>query len=156
MIKRSLEVTIFAGINLFLAAQILLLLLLFMGAMIFGIFFSGDPPDEILKGILGFIVFFAVFGVYLAVYLVAGIGLLKLKKWGYYAMFVAAIMSSCSCVGLAYTVLAFVFGLKDDFKAQFFGAAEPGSPGGPAAPPPVAPYGPSPGQPYQPGPPAVS
>jgi hypothetical protein len=133
--KRSIEVTIFAAVNLFLAAQVMILILLFVGGMIFGIFFSGDPPEEILKGLLGFAFFFAVSAVFLAAYLVAGIGLLKLKRWGYYAHFVSAVLSSCSCLGLAHTVLAFVFGLKDSFRAQFFEAEAPGAPVGTDVPP---------------------
>lgn len=117
---KSTTVTVFAVLNFLFAVWMLLVVLLLGGALVYGIGFSGDPPEEklgggIVGGILVLVFFLNTF-----VHVAAGIGLLGRKRWGYYAHLVGAVTEACSCLGTAYTILAFVFALQDDFRLQFF------------------------------------
>ena len=117
---RSTTVTVFALLNFIFTFWMLLAALLFVGALVYGIGFSGDPLEEkIGGGIIGAILVLILLCSAL-VHLVAGVGLLWLKRWGYYAHLAGAVVESCSCLGVAYTTLAFIFALQDDFKSQFF------------------------------------
>ena len=112
--------TVFALLNFLFAVWMLLAALLFVGALVYGIGFSGDPLEEKIGGGIVGAVLILVLLCFALVHLVAGIGLLRLSRWGYYAHLVGAVVESCSCLGVAYTTLAFVFALQDDFKSQFF------------------------------------
>lgn len=112
--------TVFAVLNFCFAAWMLLVAVLLGGALVYGIGFSGDPPEEKLGGGIVGGILILVFFLNTFVHVAAGIGLLRLRRWGYYAHLVGAVTEACSCLGVAYTTLAFVFALQEDFKSQFF------------------------------------
>jgi len=114
--SRPTAVTVFAWINLGLAVQMVMLAVLFAAASTFGALFSGDPlGDRVGGGIMGALIamfFLAAAGVHGA----ACAGLLKRRRWGFYAHVVGALMEICSCWGTTYTVVAIIFALQDDFR----------------------------------------
>ena len=58
------------------------------------------------------------------VYLYAGMGLRKRWKIGYYAHIVGALFATLSCVGLAYTIYAFIYTFNDEFTENFFAESQ--------------------------------
>ncbi|MBY0404775.1 MAG: hypothetical protein K2X66_12820 [Cyanobacteria bacterium] len=121
-------VTIFAVLNFVLAACCVLVILY----RIFDItmMFSGSiteqykTPYMIVEG--ASIVFSIIF---LALYVVAGIGLLKRTAWGYYLHLIVAgcsffsffVYPCCCCGGILYLIPAFVFGTMEAFRSEFPG-----------------------------------
>ena len=92
-----------------------------LAALIYGIWFSGDPRDEIAAGVAGSLMILLPLFVGCVVFLIAGIGLVKRQVWGYYLHIAASVLAAFSCLGIVYTVLAFVFAFRADFKAEFPG-----------------------------------
>jgi hypothetical protein len=50
---------------------------------------------------------------------VAGLGLLKRWKLGYYVHLVGAVFASFSCIGIIYTVFAFLYAFRPEFSREF-------------------------------------
>jgi hypothetical protein len=90
------------------------------GVLVYGIFYSGDKGEELFAGVAGSI-FIALPGlVGLVVYLLGGIGLVRRSAWGYYFHLAGAILAVFTCIGIIYTVFAFIFALRPEFSAEFF------------------------------------
>ncbi len=123
--KRSAAAIVFSIVNLVFAGNLLLWIVLVIGAVIYGVLFSGDPPEEIFAGVAGGIILGGGSVVAAVVYLIAGIGMLKGRPWGYYFHIAGAILASCSCIGFPYTILAMIWAFKGEFKNEFFGEPEP-------------------------------
>ena len=119
-------IAVFAILNFVLAGLCALWLVLIIAMLVYGIGFSGDQGEELAAGIIGSAVLAIPGLVGLAVYLVAGLGLLRHRGWGYYFHFAGAVLTAFTCVGLVYTVLAFVFAVRPEFSAVFFPSADQG------------------------------
>lgn len=122
--KREGSITAFAVLNLFFASSLGIGVLIAAAAMVYGVFFSGDPANEVFTGVLGGVVVLGVLFMLLAVYILAGIGLFKVRKWGYYFHLAGALLAAFSCIGIAYTIPAFAFALRDEFRCPFFDEVE--------------------------------
>jgi hypothetical protein len=117
-------IAVFASVNFVLAGLCLLWILVLVAVIVYGIGFSGDRGAELVEGVVG-AAFLAVPGIIgLGVYLVAGIGLVRRRPWGYYFHLAGAVMAALSCLGVIYTVLALVFALRPEFSAAFFPGAD--------------------------------
>lgn len=117
--SESPAITVFTVINFVFAGFAVLSLVLIGLVLIYGIFFSGDEGEELMAGVFGsvFIAFFLAVGT--GVYLTAGIGLAKRKRWGYYVHIAGAILAAPSCLGVPYTVAALIFAFRPEFKDAF-------------------------------------
>ena len=113
-------IAVFAVLNFVLAGLCALWLLLMTGVLVYGIGFSGDRGEELAAGIVGSVALAVPGLVGLAVYLLAGFGLAQRKGWGYYCHCAGAVLTAFTCIGLVYTVFAFVFALRPEFSAAFF------------------------------------
>ena len=114
------SVTVFGICNLVLGGVCLLLLLLMLATAAFGFSYSGDPPEDIVAGVIGTLFLGGLFAFGAALYLIAAVGLFKGAKWGYYAHLAAAAATALSCVGIVYTVVALLICTQGDFKQHFF------------------------------------
>lgn len=118
---RTNAVRVFGVVNVVLAAIHLAGLVLIVCVLIYGVLFSGDPPDEIAAGVLGSLFLLGIFGLGFLAYAVAAVALLKRYRWGYYAHIVASVVAALSCLGIVYTVLGLVFAFNPAFKADLLG-----------------------------------
>lgn len=115
------QIGLFAVLNFLLAGIALLGCALVCLLLLYGIFFSGDPIDEII--ILTIVIFFLGLlpnGIAFVLFLLAGIGLLRRKVWGYYTHIAAAILAALSIIGLVYTIPALIYSFKPEFRVGFF------------------------------------
>ncbi|TES91099.1 MAG: hypothetical protein E3J87_08490 [Candidatus Cloacimonadota bacterium] len=118
--KRNTTVDIFGVINFALAGLNCLMVLFFILVLIYGIFFSGDTEAEIKNGVIGSIILIGPFLIGFAIYLSAGVGLMKRRVWGYYMHIAASIMAFFSIILIAYTVVSLIFVFKPEFREEFF------------------------------------
>lgn len=89
------------------------------GVMGYGLFYSGDPSEDIIAGIISCLIMILPLFIGFVVFLCAGIGLLKRKGWGFYFHIAGSILAAFSCIGIIYTVFALIFAFKPEFKAEF-------------------------------------
>ncbi len=120
------HVPIFAALNFAFAALALAGILTVIAVLIFGIFLSGDPKDEIMDGVLGCIMLFVPLFLGFVIYLISGIGLIKRRTWGYYMHIVGAVLTIFSCVGMIYTIIALIIAFRPEFRTEFPGLAPEG------------------------------
>jgi len=113
-------VRVFAVLDLLFAALSLVGLGVLSLIWTYGIFFSGDPIEDKIQGSFGVLLFALPVGVFVIVFLAAGIGLWKQREWGYYVHIAAAVLAALSIVGVIYTILALLFAFQPEFKAAFF------------------------------------
>lgn len=113
--RAELAIGTFAILNLVFAAMASLGVLFFGVIMMFGIYYSGDPEEEVRDGILGSIILSFPFVVGLFVYLTAAIGLYKRTAWGYFFHMASAILTALSCIGIVYTFFAITWAAKPGF-----------------------------------------
>lgn len=114
------QITMYAILNFVFAGPALIMTVLLGGTLVYGIFYSGDPPEEIMAGVSGSVVIGLPGLLGLVVFPTAGIGLLKRSTIGYYAHFVGAIIMAFSCLGIVYTVFALMHATQPAFRAHFF------------------------------------
>ena len=148
--QRDTAVPVFIAINFALGGLCALWAVLLACVLVYGIFFSGDRGQELMAGVLGSVILLAPGLVGMFVYLPAAIGMIKRKRWAYYIHLVGACYAAVSCVGLAYTIPAFIIAQRPSFRSEFFG--EPADPSGFATMPPQqqAPHASNPyGQPWR-------
>jgi hypothetical protein len=88
--------------------------------LVFGVLYSDDQGKDLADGIVGCIVLGLPMLAGVVVYFIAGLGLSKRRSWGYYFHLAGAVLTALSCLGIVYTVLAFVFALKPEFQEAFF------------------------------------
>lgn len=112
-------ITVYAALNLVWAGICLIWVGMIGAVLVFGIFFSGDPADEMAAGVLGSLILGAPGLLGLVVFLLAGIGLLRRTNWGYYAHITGAVLAVFSCVGLIYTPFALIHALQPGFRRAF-------------------------------------
>lgn len=117
-------ITVFAVINFVLAGLCVLWLLIIAAMLVYGVGFSGDEGEELAAGILGSVLLAIPGLVGVPVYLAAGLGLQWHRSWGYYFHCTGALLAALTCVGLVYTVAAFVFALRPEFSTTFFPVAK--------------------------------
>jgi hypothetical protein len=110
----------FAGLNFAFAGISLIGALLMGGVLIYGIFFSGDQGSDLAAGIAGSLVVAAPAVIGVIVYSLAGFGLLRRRAWGYYFHLAGAVLAALTCIGVIYTIVAFVFASRPEFSASFF------------------------------------
>jgi hypothetical protein len=118
--RPSPTITVFAALNFVLAGLCAVWLLCVAGMLVYGIGFSGDEGQELAAGVVGCLVIGLPGLLGLAVYAVAGWGLMRRQAWGFYFHFVGAVLAALTCVGVIYTVMAIVFALRPEFSAVFF------------------------------------
>ena len=119
--SRKSNVTTFAVLDFLFSGLALVGILFFCAVLLYGIFLSGDSRGEIAAGILGCFILLLLLSVGFSVFLIAGIGLLKRKTWGYYLHIVASVLAVFSCIGIVYTVFSLIFAFRLEFKSEFFG-----------------------------------
>ena len=120
----SSTIAVFVALNFVLGGLCLLWLLLFLCVLIYGVFYSGDKGEELFAGVMGSVIlgFPGLIGV--IVYMIAGLGLLKRWKLGYYLHLVGAVLAAFSCIGLIYTIFAFIYAFRPGFFEEFSPASE--------------------------------
>lgn len=118
--KRNTTVDIFGVIDLVLAGINALAILLMLVVLAYGVFASGDPEEEIISGVYGCIIIMAPLLIGFGVFLSAGLGLIKRKRWGYYMHITAAVISFFTFVLLLYSILSLVFIFRPEFRDCFF------------------------------------
>lgn len=120
MYQRDTSIPVFIAINFVLGGIGALWSLFFLLVMIFGVIFSGDPPEEIMYGIIGSLMLGLPGVVACVVYLAAGVGMVKRRRWAYYLHLAGACIAALTCLGLAYTVPAMIMAQRPTFRAEFF------------------------------------
>lgn len=106
-------------LNFFIAILSLLALVVSGMIMFYGIFYSGDSIDVIAMVsafILVLMILPSAFAMIL--FLLAGIGLMMRRTWGYYVHIIAAIGIGLTIIGLVYTIPVLFYSLKPEFRAQ--------------------------------------
>ncbi len=88
------QITVYAILNFVFAGPALIMTIFIGGTLVYGIFYSGDPPDEMMAGVIGSVVIGLPGLLGLVVFPTAGIGLLRRSTLGYYAHFAGAIISA--------------------------------------------------------------
>jgi hypothetical protein len=125
-------ISIFATFN-FVFAVLAFVGLIGVGAiLVYGVFFSGDQGSELAAGVAGCVVLGALPAAMFAVCLAAGIGLISRRRWGYYLHLTGAVLAAFTCVGIIYTILAFISASRPEFSAAFFAPPEGPNPAWPA------------------------
>lgn len=148
--KKNSVVDIFATLDFVMSGLAFLGVLIITTVITYGIFYSGDKKETILATV-GFLLIYGIIGAISFIgFLIAGIGLLQRKKWGYYLHIIASalqfytytgfVFSMCdvaifekllhinanflndnfSISGAAYAIIAIIFALTPKFKKQFF------------------------------------
>jgi len=122
--KANAPIVVFGALNFVFAGICFLWSALNTSALIYGIFYSGDTEEKVKRGAIGLAIlaFPGVMGV--IVYSVAGLGLLKRWKLGYYVHLVGAVLAAFSCIGLIYTIFAFIYAFRPGFFEEFSPASE--------------------------------
>lgn len=108
-------IVIFAILNLVFATMAFMGVLFFGVIMLFGIYYSGDPAEEVRDGILGSIILSFPFVLGTLVYGLAAVGLYKRTAWGYFFHMAGAILTALSCLGIVYTFFAMTWAAKPGF-----------------------------------------
>ena len=106
-------------VNFVLAGICLLGTALILIALVYGVFYSGDQGRELVEGLLGCAILGAPAGLGLVVYLLAGFGLLRRKKWGFAFHVVGAVLAALTCVGAIYTAVALIHAFRPGFSTVF-------------------------------------
>jgi hypothetical protein len=118
--QRDTSIPVFIALNFTLAGLSIVWVALWACVLIFGIVMSGDPPDEVMAGVLGSIILAAPAVVGAVLYAIAGYGMVKRRRWAYYVHLVGACLAGLSCIGLAYTIPAIMMAQRPSFRAEFF------------------------------------
>jgi len=118
--RGSPAIAVFSALNFVLAGLCLVWILLFVVVLIYGVFYSGDKGKDLIAGVMGTIIIVSPGLIGIIIYLVGGLGLLKRWTFGYYVHLVGAVLAGFSCVGLVYTVFAFVYLFRPEFSEEFF------------------------------------
>ena len=113
------HVPIFAALNFVFAALALFGMLTVIPIMIYGIFFSGDPKDEMIQGAVGCIMLLMPLFIGFVIYLLSGIGLVKRRVWGYYMHVIGSFLALFSCIGMIYTIISLIFAFRPEFRTAF-------------------------------------
>jgi hypothetical protein len=111
-------VVLFITVNFVLAALCALWLLALSVVALYGVAYSGDEGEKLASGLAGCALLAAPTVVGLPVYLVAGIGLMRRRPWGFWFHCAGAVFAAFTCLGIAYTAFALVIA----FQARFYGA----------------------------------
>ena len=87
--------------------------------ILYGLLFSGDPVSDKLAGVIGgqCLGFPGLMASILFIF--SGLGLLKLKGWGYYLQMATAILAILSLVGIPYGVPVLITLLNPQIKRLF-------------------------------------
>jgi hypothetical protein len=117
---KKVTVDVFGVINLVIAGIYVLGVILVIITVVYGVFLSGDTELEIEEGIMGGILVLTPLLIGVAVYLTAGIGLMKRRMWGYYVHIGGAILAFFSIILIAYTIIALIFAFRPEFKDEFY------------------------------------
>jgi hypothetical protein len=120
MERSNTSVGVFAAVNFVFGSIFLFFILFMLLGLIYGVFFSGDPKEQIIEGVVGCIIIIVPSLAGLVIYGLAGYGLIKKTTWGYYLHVTGAVLAIFSCVGIIYSVIALVFAFREDFKSVFF------------------------------------
>jgi hypothetical protein len=118
--QTSRVIPLFTVLNFCLAALSWLGFLSFGCILVFGVFFSGDTGEDLFAGVTGCVLALVVSLITTLLYLMAAIGLIRRTAWGYYCHLVGAVVPALTCLGLAYTLPAFIFALRPEFQGEFF------------------------------------
>jgi hypothetical protein len=116
----------FATVNFILACLCALSLMLVSVVLVYGIGFSGDQGEDLAAGIGGCALLAAPNVLGLVVYLMAGLGLLHRRVWGYCFHCVGVVLTAFTCLGLIWTIPALIFALRPEFSDAFFHAPDQG------------------------------
>ena len=111
------QVRTFAILNFVMAGFCLLIVGGLATILFYGIYHSGDPPEEIFAGVLGTTVLGLPALLGLAVHTAAGIGLSRRKPWAWGVHIAGAGLAVFTCLGIIYSVFAFVAAFQPQFKA---------------------------------------
>jgi hypothetical protein len=120
MQPRDTSIPVFIALNFTLAGLAAAWVALCVCVLLFGILMSGDPPDEKRDGVIGTIILGAPVFVAGILYAVAGVGMIKRRRWAYYLHLVGACAAGLSCIGLGYTIPAIMIAQRATFRAEFF------------------------------------
>jgi hypothetical protein len=118
--QRDTSIPVFITINFVLGGIGALWSLFFLFVMVFGVIFSGDPPEEIMYGIIGSLMLGIPGLIACVVYLAAGVGMLRRRRWSYYLHLGGACIAALTCLGLAYTIPAMIIAQRPSFRGEFF------------------------------------
>lgn len=94
--------------NIALAVLSLLWTAMIVAVGMYGAFLSGDPPEEVMAGVLGCIVLVAPALIGSIIFTTAAYGLLRGRRWGFLLHIIGAVLAIFSCLGIIYTVIALV------------------------------------------------
>ena len=111
------SIAVFAVLNFVFAGLGCAFSLIFVGVLVYGIYFSGDTGEELFAGIAGTICLATPAMISIPVFLTAGIGLWRRRRWGFYFHLAGAILAAFTCLGIVYTVLAIVYATQPAFSA---------------------------------------
>ena len=112
------EIRIYTTLNFVFSALSFLGLLPLGGILIYGIYYSGDPQEEVMMGILGTIFLAVPLLILGTVFLMAGIGLKNRKPWAWGMHVAGACLAAFSCLGVIYMIFALISAFKPEFRAE--------------------------------------
>lgn len=111
---------LFVILNFCFAASNLFGFLAFGALVVIGVFFSEKNEEGRVEGVTFCLLLMVLFLVCILLYLMAAIGLLRKSVWGYYCHLAGAALAALSCLGLAYSIPAFIVALRPEFQEEFF------------------------------------
>jgi Zn-dependent protease len=115
------QIILFGVLNLLFAVALLVVCALFGLVLIYGVGFSGDPASEVVPIAIALMLFILGIASGAALFITAGVGLLRRRRWGYVLHLVGAGLLACTLVGLIYSVPAFICACLPPFRTQFAG-----------------------------------
>lgn len=92
---------------------------LFTLLLFYGIFFSGDPLPDIMAGTLGVYCLTLPIFITTTLFIASGVGVMKLKPWGYYTQMATAILAILSIIGIPYGLPILINLLNPEIKKLF-------------------------------------
>lgn len=125
--RASPLITVYATVDFVLAGVCLLWALILASVLVYGVFFSGDTGRELAEGVVGCIVLGSPSLLGIPVFLLAGLGLVRRRTWGYVLHIIGAVLAALTCVGIIYTVFALIHAFRPEFSTAFFdrGSSKP-------------------------------
>src|SRR4051812_27039703 len=102
-------IVVFTSLNLVLAGLSLVWALMLAAVLVSAVFFPDDKERDVAATVVGSVVLGlpGVLGV--IVYSAACLGLMRRRAWGYYFHLGGAVLAAFTCLGVVYTILAFLF-----------------------------------------------
>jgi len=117
--KKPNSLILISMLNFVLGGLLCIPCALWIFVAIYGIFLSGDPLGEKVAGLLGCYCLILPSLLATTLFIASGIGVFKLKSWGYYTQIATAIVSILSIIGIPYGIPVLMIFMRPEIKRFF-------------------------------------